>query len=267
MLEVFLLGALVSLLKLGKLADADSRDFFLGFRRPDHLPDRSACFDRLSRTVDPLGERSPMTEFDPASAAASGLALCHACGRVEPVSARALPALHRAPPPAHAGKPATHLALTFASLLLYFPANLLPILKVESIAGAQAEHDHRRCHPILADGRLSGRDHYLFRERHDSGAENHFAPLALSRRSLRATSARHDADLSRDGIRSALVDGRCFRRRDPGRGRAAWVGHHDPSWSGGAFVCSGSRVDDVRRDEFRSSPDLGCRGARFSPYE
>ena len=79
-----------------------------------------------------------MTEFDPASAAASGLALCHACGRVEPVTLERCP---RCDAHLHLRTPESlqrTLALTFASLLLYFPANLLPILKVESITGAQA---------------------------------------------------------------------------------------------------------------------------------
>lgn len=79
-----------------------------------------------------------MTEFDPASAAASGLALCHACGRVEPVTLERCP---RCTAHLHLRTPESlqrTLALTFASLLLYFPANLLPILKVESITGAQA---------------------------------------------------------------------------------------------------------------------------------
>ena len=79
-----------------------------------------------------------MSEFYPASAAAHGLALCHACGRVEPVELEHCP---RCQARLHLRNPASlqrTVALTFASLLLYFPANLLPILKVESITGAQA---------------------------------------------------------------------------------------------------------------------------------
>ncbi len=79
-----------------------------------------------------------MSEFYPASAAARGLALCHACGRVEPVELEHCPRCHAR---LHLRNPASlqrTIALTFASLLLYFPANMLPILKVESIAGAQA---------------------------------------------------------------------------------------------------------------------------------
>ena len=79
-----------------------------------------------------------MSEFYPASAAAHGLALCHACGRVEPVEIERCPRCHAR---LHLRNPASlqrTIALTVASFLLYFPANMLPILKVESITGAQA---------------------------------------------------------------------------------------------------------------------------------
>ena len=79
-----------------------------------------------------------MTPFAPASAAAKGLALCHACGRVEPVTLGRCP---RCDASLHLRNPASiqrTLALTIAALVLYFPANLLPILRVESFSGDQA---------------------------------------------------------------------------------------------------------------------------------
>ncbi|MGH8164262.1 MAG: paraquat-inducible protein A [Rhodanobacteraceae bacterium] len=79
-----------------------------------------------------------MNDFAPSSAAAEGLALCHACGRVEPVNLEHCP---RCGARLHLRQPASlqrTLALTLAALLLYFPANMLPILKLESISGAQA---------------------------------------------------------------------------------------------------------------------------------
>ncbi|MBA3960538.1 MAG: paraquat-inducible protein A [Chthoniobacterales bacterium] len=79
-----------------------------------------------------------MSAYYPHSAAASGLALCHACGRVEPVTLERCP---RCDARLHLRNPASvqrTLALTVSALFLYFPANLLPILKVESITGAQA---------------------------------------------------------------------------------------------------------------------------------
>ncbi len=74
----------------------------------------------------------------PDSAAASGLALCHACGRVDPVEIERCP---RCDARLHLRNPASlqrTLALTAAAFFLYFPANLLPILRVESFTGAQA---------------------------------------------------------------------------------------------------------------------------------
>lgn len=73
----------------------------------------------------------------PASAAAAGLALCHACGRVEPVErthcSRCGARLHLRSP----GSLQRTIALTIAALILYFPANMLPILRIDSFTGAQ----------------------------------------------------------------------------------------------------------------------------------
>lgn len=80
-----------------------------------------------------------MTDELPAgSAAARAVAACHVCGMASPVSAQRCPRC----------RSRLHLrirdslqrtwAFTFAALLLYFPANLLPILRVESFAGAQS---------------------------------------------------------------------------------------------------------------------------------
>ena len=70
--------------------------------------------------------------FDPATAAARGLARCHSCGRAEPVESRHCPVCET---PLHLRKPASlerTIALTIGAALLYFPANLLPVLRIES---------------------------------------------------------------------------------------------------------------------------------------
>jgi paraquat-inducible protein A len=76
--------------------------------------------------------------FDPASAAARGLARCHSCGRVEPVATEHCPRCHA---PLHLRKPESlqrTIALTIGALILYLPANFLPVLHVEStLKGAQ----------------------------------------------------------------------------------------------------------------------------------
>jgi len=76
--------------------------------------------------------------FDPASAAARGLARCHSCGRVEPLEAEHCPRCHA---PLHLRTPHSlqrTVALTLAAALLYLPANLLPVMRVEStLKGSQ----------------------------------------------------------------------------------------------------------------------------------
>ena len=72
------------------------------------------------------------------SAAAQGLAKCHVCGLASPVEearcGRCRSSLHLR----QRESLQRTWAFTIASVLLYFPANLLPILRVESFAGAQS---------------------------------------------------------------------------------------------------------------------------------
>lgn len=78
-----------------------------------------------------------MKEFPEHSAARAGLALCHACGLVSPVEQRRCP---RCTASLHLRNRETlqrTIALTVAALILYFPANMLPILTVESFYGRQ----------------------------------------------------------------------------------------------------------------------------------
>lgn len=78
--------------------------------------------------------------FDPASAAARGLARCHSCGSVEPVEMEHCPVCET---PLHLRKPASlerTIALTIGAALLYFPANLLPVLRIESSIKGEQEN-------------------------------------------------------------------------------------------------------------------------------
>ena len=70
--------------------------------------------------------------FDPDSTAARGLARCHSCGRVEAVNAEHCPRCHA---PLHLRKHDSlqrTIALTLGAMMLYLPADLLPVLRVES---------------------------------------------------------------------------------------------------------------------------------------
>ena len=78
--------------------------------------------------------------FDPETAAARGLARCHTCGRVEAVASRRCPVCAT---PVHLRKPASlerTVALTIGAALLYLPANLLPVLHIESTLGGSRQN-------------------------------------------------------------------------------------------------------------------------------
>lgn len=73
--------------------------------------------------------------FPRRTAACRGLARCHTCSKVSPVEQEYCPRCGTA---LHLRKPACiqrTLALTLAAILLYFPANLLPIMTVTSLTG------------------------------------------------------------------------------------------------------------------------------------
>ncbi len=75
--------------------------------------------------------------FPPGSAAALGLACCHACGKVQPVElgacARCGGALHLRK--AHSLQ--RTMALTAAAVMLYLPANLLPMMRTIGFGGGE----------------------------------------------------------------------------------------------------------------------------------
>ena len=112
-----------------------------------------------------------MTEFDLISAAERSLARCHSCGRVEPIDTEHCPRCHAS---LHLRKPDSlqrTVALTIGAVILYFPANLLPVLRVREHADRhETEHDYQRCRPVLAGRRLPGCSHYFHRQRDDPGA-------------------------------------------------------------------------------------------------
>ena len=76
-----------------------------------------------------------MKAFAPESAAARGLALCHVCHLATPVSAGHCPRCGRRLHLRLKASLQRTLALTIAAIVLYFPANLLPVLRLESFAG------------------------------------------------------------------------------------------------------------------------------------
>ncbi len=78
-----------------------------------------------------------MTTFPPETAAARGLALCHVCGMASPVTAQRCPRCHGALHLRLKDSVQRTWAFTIAALALYFPANLMPVLRMESFWGDQ----------------------------------------------------------------------------------------------------------------------------------
>ena len=78
-----------------------------------------------------------MTTFPPETAAAHGLALCHVCGVPSPVTVQHCPRCHSALHLRLKDSVQRTWALTIAALALYFPANLMPVLRMESFYGDQ----------------------------------------------------------------------------------------------------------------------------------
>lgn len=73
------------------------------------------------------------------SAAAQGLASCHLCGKVSPVALGHCPRCHS---PLHLRKPRSlerTWCFLLASIALYFPANLLPIMTVGGFGGTSSD--------------------------------------------------------------------------------------------------------------------------------
>lgn len=74
-------------------------------------------------------------EYDASTAAARGLALCHSCNRVDHVEAHFCP---RCGAHLHLRKPDSlerTIAYASAAAILYIPANLLPVLRLEAVTG------------------------------------------------------------------------------------------------------------------------------------
>ncbi|MDQ3200108.1 MAG: paraquat-inducible protein A, partial [Verrucomicrobiota bacterium] len=76
--------------------------------------------------------------FAPRSAAARGLALCEVCSLVSPVRAKRCPRCGSRLHLRLQNSLQRTWALTIAATILYFPANLLPILRVDSVTGDYA---------------------------------------------------------------------------------------------------------------------------------
>jgi paraquat-inducible protein A len=79
-----------------------------------------------------------MNPSAPVTAAARGLAICHSCGKVQP---EAEEHCRRCDAALHLRKPQSlqrTWAFTVTAAIMYFPANLLPIMRSEGIGGGES---------------------------------------------------------------------------------------------------------------------------------
>lgn len=135
MVEVFLIGVLVSLIKISSLAEIELGYSFwayvlfaIAMLKAFSGIDRDWLWQQQSG---PIHLRTPPTPQG--RAIDQGLTLCHGCYGLAPLRAGHCPRCHTH---LHARKPNSiqwTLALLFTSMILYIPANLLPIMVTESL--------------------------------------------------------------------------------------------------------------------------------------
>jgi paraquat-inducible protein A len=140
MVEVFLLGVLVSLVKLAHMAEVHPGiglwSFFALIICWQVMPAvliRACCGSAIRHAALPGKQCSQ-----------PGLWTCHGCGQLCRVGSRwraAHPAARAAVPaaPAQTAQPAICLGLLLAAMVCYIPANLMPIMLTEMLSGTQRD--------------------------------------------------------------------------------------------------------------------------------
>ncbi|MBS0660444.1 MAG: paraquat-inducible protein A [Verrucomicrobia bacterium] len=84
-----------------------------------------------------MSTEAPPGDFHPRTAAARGLASCHSCGKVQPVTQQRC---GRCDAKLHLRKPDSlqrTWALTVAAAILYIPANVYPVMRADRLGGAE----------------------------------------------------------------------------------------------------------------------------------
>ncbi|ARP82415.1 paraquat-inducible membrane protein A [Bordetella genomosp. 8] len=143
MVPVFVLGVLVAVVKLAGMASVTPGLGMLGFALLTVL---LTMLGRLSaQSLWHYAERAGVVEsHNPRPTADEALAGCHVCGQVQALPVAQAEHIHhclRCENPVHLRKP-DHLARTWALLIaaaiLYIPANVLPVMNIDSLLGDSA---------------------------------------------------------------------------------------------------------------------------------
>ena len=223
MVEVFFIGVLVSLVKIAEYGDRRPRYLVLGLCRFQHsvYPGRvqpgSIPVLAPYRGIEPIMKR-------PATAAEKGLASCHLCLKLASKDLHHCPRCGSA---LHLRKTASlqrTLALLITAMVLYLPANILPIMVTDQLGRLDRKHDpgwrgaadpagldtYRRCH--------------LHRQRHGAAGQDAGHVLSVLERQSRSTgqpAPAHGA-VPDHRVHWQMVDAGRIRGGDPGRPGTPW---------------------------------------------
>ncbi|WP_319784255.1 paraquat-inducible protein A [Oceanisphaera sp. IT1-181] len=143
MADVFVIGTLVSLIKIIGMAEIELGLSFWTFCAYALLlvfTTQSVDRDWLWQHLDPE-PKAPSQVQAGFSASLQGLAGCHTCGLVNRVPSSGKALCQRCAEPLHPYRGVNNqasLALLFASILMYLPANLYPIMVTTSLGDTQA---------------------------------------------------------------------------------------------------------------------------------
>ena len=239
MVDVFLIGVLISLVKLMGMADIKMGLSFWAFVGYTLLLIKMiSSLDRMwlwQRLFGPTAAR----ELDPEESALScGLVGCHICGALNEQDAHSCV---RCGDHLHSRKPGglnRTWALLITSVILYVPANLYPIMDTVFLGMTALDH-HGRGGAAVGHGLLPHCRRHLLRERGGAAGEDPGAAVALLRGAARPgdISPRQAQTLSHDRICGALVDDRRLRGGHPGRSHPARQSDDHLPWPCGRRLC------------------------------
>ena len=141
MVEVFILGILVSLVKLAHMAHVITGVALWAFAA------LVIVFAAFGNAFDPMRLWSRI-ERHVVNAAQAGYVGCHGCGLLCRMASSSQPAhCPRCAATLHVRKPnslSRTWALLIAAYILYIPANVLPIMKTSTLLTFAGRHDHER---------------------------------------------------------------------------------------------------------------------------
>ena len=271
MIEVYLLGVFVAYVKLVGMVHIEIGvalyalgALMLTTVAADAVLDRQAVWDEMERRGIPRCRQSTMPRSrspDPEPARSR----CDTCGLVSMPVPHAASHCPRCGSHLHARKPASiqrTWALLIASVILYVPANVYPVLTVVQLGSGAPSTILGGVEELLGGRHVAAGGAGFLRQHHGAGAQagrpdDHAGDHAS--RLGRPTARPHGAVPDRQRDRP-LVDDRHLHGIDPGRPRPVRLGGHDRTGLRRRGVRRGRDPDDVRCRSIRPAAHVGrCR--------